>query len=128
MNIFVARGAHLRAEACKATASGMSFIEHYLRLASQSIALSECCWKVTPKLHCLCHIVHNLQQGDASRQALNPNLMSCWGDETFMGKIAHLVSKTHRRTASSRTLSRYNFCIVKLLLETRREGVDQQVA
>jgi hypothetical protein len=54
--------------------------------------------------------------------------MSCWGDETFMGKIAHLVSMTQRRTASNRTLSRYTYCMVKLLLEKRREVVDQHVA
>ena len=57
----------------------------------------------------------DLQKG--SEWVLNPLIWACWADEDFIGKVARISRKTHRRTEGLRTLEKALMQYVKLWKE-----------
>ena len=79
---------------------GSSFVVLYRNLAAQALAAGDTQFKLRPKLHFLHHLM--LSQGP-----LNPKVMSCWNDETFIGNVTQVAGRTSRQSMSLRTLQRY---------------------
>lgn len=92
------------AETAKLKSAGISFVVVYLRLASLAVRQGMTQFKVRPKLHYFHHLVMDLKK-------LNPKVVSCFGEESYMGVVGKLAGRVHRRTMPQRTIQRY---LVKL--------------
>jgi hypothetical protein len=90
------------AEVARARRASMIVVRGYVGLARAAVRRRQCLFRVKPKLHGLHHLSLQLKR-------LNPSFCSCWSDEDFMGRIAKIASKTHRRSVSLRVLERYLF-------------------
>lgn len=101
------------ADATSAQHSLLEFIRLYLALASRAVQIRELHFKVRPKLHYLWHLADELQPSHGP--AINPNVFSCWNDESYMGRIAKLSAKTHKRSTPLRAIHRYMYVLAKHL-------------
>ena len=98
----------VRAEASEC---GFRFLALYVQLAGQAILDGQTLYKIRPKMHYFWHICDRMR-----RSSLNPKLFSCWAAEDYVGKIAKLAERTHRRSTAERTLQRYLFMLRRELL------------
>lgn len=96
-------------QAAELRRTGEQFIALYLGLAAWSTHESLCLFKIRPKLHLLHHLVTRIS-------TLNPKIVSCMGDESFMGVTGRIARSTHRSTLPLRTLQRYSQVLVDILV------------
>ena len=73
--------------------------------------------KIRPKLHYLWHVAAELQPQPGP--AINPNVFSCWNDESYMGRVGKLAAKTHKRTVPLRVIHRYMYVLAKQMTKVR---------
>ena len=95
-------------EALKLRRAGEAFVVVYLRLASQAVAADTAMFKIRPKLHYFHHLAMNIK-------VLNPKVLSCFGEESYMGVVGKLAGKVHRRAVAVRTLQRYLIRLAEVL-------------
>lgn len=87
---------------------GEGFVGLYLGLASWACAVKSCLFKVRPKLHLFCHLVQRIRK-------LNPKMVTCMADESFMGVAGKIARGTHRNGLPLRTLQRYMQVLGRIL-------------
>lgn len=80
---------------------GTVFLRAYMALASHALQEGLLLFKV-PKDHVFQEMLLALNSS-----SLNPRHTSCFGDESYVGKVCKLVRATHPLTAARRTLQRY---------------------
>lgn len=96
------------AEVTRLRRAGLTVVRGFVGLARAALRQRKCLYKVRPKLHGFHHMVLQLRR-------VNPSFFSCWSDEDFMGRIAKIASKTHRRAVSLRVLERYLFQLSQVM-------------
>lgn len=97
--------------------SGMTFLREYRVCAQYAFDGGKCRFKISPKFHAFCHIVHSLieQVGnlpprvmrDDSHSIINPLTYSCQLDEDFVGQISSLSRTGTLFTAHQRVMDLY---------------------
>ena len=91
---------------------GATYINTYLKLASEAISNRRFLWKVLPKMHILDHTT------DSPRK-VNPAYYSTWMDEDFLKKAAKVLRLTNVKTAQKRILQRWLLATPANLLKNR---------
>jgi hypothetical protein len=94
------------ADAAEMRDHGIGFVRTYVRLAHFHVNNQSTLYKVRPKLHYCHHMFRNIK-------ALSPNFGSCFMNEDYMGKIARIAARTHRRTTGLRVLQRFRFSLAR---------------
>ena len=77
----------------------------YSYYAALSKLTHEACWKLTPKLHLVCHLVDVV----APRWG-NPRSYWCYGDEDMIGHMKEVAMSCHPNTMHSVAL--YKWCLM----------------
>ena len=80
--------------------AGRTFVIMYVHLAGDAVRSGSTLYKVRPKTHVWWHLMSRLR-------ALNPKVVSCMADESFMGVVAAVASQCHRLSMNRRVLMRY---------------------
>ena len=93
---------------------GATYINTYLKLASEAISNRRFLWKVLPKIHVLDHTT------DSPRK-VNPSYYSTWMDEDFLKKAAKVLRLTSVRSAQVRMLQRWLLATPANLLKSRNK-------
>lgn len=78
------------------------FLDTYQALARMSIDNSRRQWHIVKKHH---YFVHSII--DVRRTRKNPRFFTCYADEDFVGRIAAVTRRLHRKTVANRCLTRY---------------------
>ena len=67
------------------------------------------CWhkgilafKMRPKHHFIFHLML-----DTKAWRLNPRVWSCWGEESYLGKMKYIARSCHGKSMQKRALERY---------------------
>ena len=87
---------------------GEAFVVVYLRLASVAVSSGMTHFKIRPKVHYLHHLALRIK-------ILNPKVVSCFGEESYMGVIGKLAGMCHRRTMPHRVIQRYMLRLSQVL-------------
>ena len=74
-------------------------------------------WSFRPKHHYLEHIGESI-----GRTCLNARHLSCFGDESYLGKIKHLACKCHSSSAILRVFQRLTLGLGQRFKESRMKG------
>ena len=100
------------------------FIADYLRdcllhwqgmfTSCRAIGLSR--WGFRPKHHYLEHLGEQVR-----RTQINPRILSCIQDESFLGQIKHVATKTHSASALLRIFQRLLLNLGQRFEDTRKE-------
>jgi len=93
--------------------AGQTFVILYVHLAGDAVRNDSTLCKVRPKTHVWWHLMSRLR-------ALNPKVVSCMADESFMGVVAAVASQCHRLSMNRRVLMRYLHQLGRHLLEGAR--------
>ena len=88
--------------------AGGMFTSGFARMAKYAFDSSECLWKVRPKLHYLEH--HFLDSAN-----INPRFVHAFGEEDFVGKMAHIGRGCSRMTMPRRVFHIYIYIYILLL-------------
>ena len=92
-------GEQLRQRAFRA---GMASLQNYAALSSMNLERRRVNYKIRPKWHAWCHMVHELQVSDEScRQH------KTLSEEDMLGKLTKLASACHGATVISRFFQRF---------------------
>ena len=100
-------------ESAKLRRVGEAFVVIYLRLAAWAVQSAVTQFKIRPKLHYFHHLAMGLK-------AFNPKVVSCFGDESYMGVIGKLAGKVHRASMPRRTIDRYLLRLSEVIRETKK--------
>lgn len=92
---------------------GSQYLGLYGDLAAKALGDGQTLFKLRPKCHYFQHLLMGLGP-------LNPKVVSCWNDETFIGNITTIAARVHRRTTPLRLIQRY---LYKLARELRPKGL-----
>ena len=79
---------------------GRIFASTYLRLASNSLHNNQLMWRVRPKFHMFIHLT-------SWSRRINCAMYSCWMDEDWLKKVAHVMKLTATTSAQRRVLQRW---------------------
>lgn len=94
-------GDELKQRAFKA---GMASLLNYASLSSMNLAAKRVNYKIRPKWHAWCHMVHELQYSDE-----NCRQHKTLSEEDMLGKLTKLASAVHGASVISRFFQR--FCL-----------------
>ena len=78
------------------------FLDTYQALSRMSIDEHRRQWHIVKKHH---YFVHSII--DIRRTRKNPRFFTCYADEDFVGRIAAVTRRLHRKTVANRCLARY---------------------
>ena len=81
---------------------GTLYIDLYLELALRALQQRAARWKIRPKLHYSEEILEAVKQCP-----LNPRVVSTFGGENHIGRMAQICRAVHRQCASRRVVDRY---------------------
>ena len=82
--------------------AGTMFLSGYQYLSTEACRAGVPRWNIVPKFHYFAHTVDDLHE-----RRINPRVFWCFGDEDFVGRVAKIVSRTHRSKLSGRGIERY---------------------
>jgi hypothetical protein len=100
-------------ESTKLRRVGEAFVVVYLRCAAWAVRNRYTQFKIRPKLHYFHHLVMSLK-------VFNPKVVSCFGDESYMGVIGKLAGKVHRASMPRRTIDRYLLRLSRVIREAQK--------
>ena len=96
--------------------AGMLFLKCYGKLAERALARGVKLWKCKPKLHYMHHHILDLSN------SWNPRYSHAFLEEDFLGKVARLGRRCHRKSVSLRFLQRYIMLQATRWQRRRRKG------
>lgn len=102
-------------EAAESSSCLQKFLAGWVWLAANFVQKRQMLFLLRPKHHCLHH-----QAVQMNSWRINQRLFSTMDDESFLGKIKHIYTSCHGRTASARMYSRYLLVLAMVLEEHRR--------
>jgi hypothetical protein len=87
----------------RALEAGFLFLRTYLTLASESLRKHEFLFHLRPKFHGLFELVYSLQGGPA----INPDSLSTFPGEDFIGRVCRLIKSLHPALVHQRVVQRW---------------------
>ena len=96
-------------EAQRVIQSGQAFCRFYSNLSLASLGRKLCLFKIKPKMHMLCHLIHGcMQQYFADeRGVINFLAFSTFQSEDFVGHISRISRRVSAKTHGVKIYHRY---------------------